>query len=291
MLKTLVALVATVSVAIGATPSLARADDRPVSVKGNNDGVVSTTVEDPGHRPTSSASEVTENVSSSQPSSCTWMQPVVYLGLPLPTVAGQRGSWWQQYCNNGGWYGAPVFVPDGTTPAAALQVSPGTLAQRAMNQLPLPTPTARLNPSPRALVNLPEWFWVPQSSWATLRQRTQAGPVWAVVVARPTSTTWDPGDGSPAFTCAGPGTPYVASEPADEQHTDCSYTYRRSSADQPQSGPDPNDRFFTVTVTTAWSVTWSGAGGTGGTLPVMTRSTSFPLAVAERDAVVTGGSG
>ena len=41
-----------------------------------------------------------------------------------------------------------------------------------------------------------------------LQQRTQAGPVWAVVTAEPTSTTWDPGDGSVPFTCAGPGTAY-----------------------------------------------------------------------------------
>ena len=73
---------------------------------------------------------------------------------------------------------------------AVLQANPGTLAQRAASQLRLPAPKPGLNPTPRALVNLPEWFWVPRSSWKTLRQRTQAGQVWARVVARPTSTTW-----------------------------------------------------------------------------------------------------
>ena len=255
----------------------------------NHQGEVTTSVTTPGS-PGQAKSGVVDV--STTASACTWMQVFTYERLPLPpSVAGQPGGWWAQYCNNDGWAGAPVFVPDGTPPAGVLQVSPGTLAQRAVNQLRLPAPTVGLNPSPRALVNLPEWFWVPRSSWATLQQRTQAGPVWAVVTARPSSTTWDPGDGSAPFTCAGAGTAYVKSESADAQHTDCSYTYRRSSADQPQSGPDPNDRFFTVTVTTTWSVTWTGAGGTGGTLPVMTRSTTFPLAVAERDAVVTGSSG
>ena len=38
---------------------------------------------------------------------------------------------------------------------------------------------------------------------------------------------------------------------------DCSHTYRRSSAEQSQTGPSVNDRFFTVTVTTAWRVSWT----------------------------------
>ena len=207
---------------------------------------------------------------------------------PLPSDG--NGSWWQLACG-GVISGAPVWVPAASDADQVLQASPSTLAQRAASRLPLPTPVVGLNPTPRALVNLPEWFWVPRSTWATLRQRTQAGPVWATVVARPTSTTWDPGDGSAPFTCAGPGTPYVKSEPVEAQRSDCTYTYTRSSANQPQSGAGANDRFFTVTVTTTWSVTWTGAGGTGGALPQMTRSSSFRLAVAERDAVVTGGSG
>jgi hypothetical protein len=290
MLRAAAALGVAVASAVALCPSTAQAGDGgPVQVKGNNDGVVSTTVEDPGQSGSSSTDTTTV---SDVHSSCVWMQVFTFEQLPLPPkVARQAGGWWQQYCNNNGWAGMPVFVPDGSAPAAALQTSPATLAQRAVNQLRLPAPTAGLNPTPRALVNLAEWFWVPRSAWTTLSQRTQAGAVWAVVVARPTSTTWDPGDGSAPFTCAGAGTPYVKDESAASQHSDCTYTYRRSSANEPQSGPNPNDRFFTVTVTTTWSVSWTGAGGTGGALPQMTRTSTFRLAVAERDAVVTGGSG
>lgn len=278
-----------VLVAGGFAPAAAFAGDGPIHVKGNNDGVVSTTVTDPGNTPTTTSSQAASN---SSVSSCLWMQVFTFERLPLPSaVAGHQGGWWQQYCGNNGWAGSPVFVPTGTAPASVLQASPGTLAQRAANELRLPEPRVGLNPRPRALVNLPEWFWIPRGDWPTLRQRTQAGPVWAVVVARPVSTSWDPGDGSPVFTCVGAGTPYDSRESASAQHTNCAYTYTRSSAGQPQTGSDPNDRFFTVTVTTTWQVTWTGAGGTGGSLPPMTRSTSFPLAVAERDAVVTGGSG
>lgn len=262
----------------------------PVEVNGDyHSGVVTTTVDD---LPQPGASTKSSTIVAAVAAPCTWLQVGQLMQLSLPTtVNGVAGTWWQQYCGGSGWKGSADFVPNSSTPAAALRVSPGRLAERAANRLSLPIPTSDLNPSPHALVNLAEWFWVRRSSWSTLRQRTQAGPVWAQVVARPTSTTWDPGDGSLPFTCAGAGTPYVKSEPAEAQSTTCSYTYRRSSADEPQSGPDPNDRFFTVTVTTTWSVTWTGAGGLSGTLPAMTRSSSFPLAVAERDAVVTGGSG
>jgi hypothetical protein len=222
---------------------------------------------------------------------CTWLLLFEVDGLAHPpSPRGGTGSWWQLACG-GTIVGDAVWVPDASPANQRLQTSPSTLAQRAASHLRLPAPEPGLNPTPRALVNLPEWFWVPRSSWTTLRQRTQAGRVWARVLARPTSTTWDPGDGSASFTCAGPGTPYVKSKSAEAQRSDCTYTYRRSSAGEPQSGPSPNDRFFTVTVTTTWSVRWTGAGGAGGTLPPMTRSRSFRLAVAERDAVVTGASG
>jgi hypothetical protein len=138
---------------------------------------------------------------------------------------------------------------------------------------------------------MPTWWWVEPGSWRVLRQRTTAGPVWAEVTATPVSSTWDPGDGSQPLVCAGPGTSYDRSRPESEQSTDCAYTYRRSSAGQPQTGPEENDRFFTVTVTTTWQVTWTGSGGNGGTLPPLTRTRSFPLAVAQRQTVVTGGSG
>lgn len=265
-------------------PQGAAADDGPIHVKGDNDGVVTTDVQAAG-----SQSGVVHSDSASS-SGCTWGLLLVVDGVGRPPVpAGGYGSWWQPYCRDG--LGEPVWIPNGSPQLPSQGPSAATLAARAVNQMQLPAPGVHVNPEGRALVGLAEWFWVDGSAWRTLIQRTQAGPVWARVVATPVSTTWDPGDGAQSFSCAGPGTAYDKSEPAGTQHTDCSYTYRRSSADQSQTGPDPNDRFFTVTVTTTWSVTWTGAGGTGGALPAMTRSSSFPLAVAERDAVVTGASG
>lgn len=206
------------------------------------------------------------------------------------TPAQSGGAWYDVRCSDGGVYLA-VYVPpasDNVPPAVRLA---GTLARTVANRLQLPAPQVGQSPAGRTLVGLATWWWIEPGSWRALTQRTAAGPVWAEVTATPVSSTWDPGDGSDPLVCAGPGTAYDRSRPDSEQSTDCSYTYRRSSAEQPQTGPDPNDRFFTVTVTTTWQVSWRGSGGAGGVLPPMRRTSTFPLAVAQRQTVVTSGSG
>jgi hypothetical protein len=42
-------------------------------------------------------------------------------------------------------------------------------------------------------------------------------------------------------------------------------------------------------VTVTWQVSWRGVGGRTGTLPLMERQMTFPIAVAERQTVVTVG--
>ncbi|HEY8827036.1 MAG TPA: hypothetical protein VIM17_04700, partial [Jatrophihabitantaceae bacterium] len=76
-------------------------------------------------------------------------------------------------------------------------------------------------------------------------QTTSAGGVTATVTARPVSTVWSTGSpDAPDVSCDGPGVPYDARRAPSEQSTDCSTTYARSSAGQPRTGPDQNDRFF-----------------------------------------------
>ena len=107
-----------------------------------------------------------------------------------------------------------------------------------------------------------------------------------MVTAQPESTYWESGSqNAPNVRCNGPGTPYNPSESADAQHTNCYTVYSRSSADQPQRGPSPNDRYFTASVTVTWHVTWVGAGGRSGALPNIQRRTTFPIAVAEVQTV------
>jgi hypothetical protein len=256
----------------------------PIVISTDNfGGAVETTVTSPG---TLGGARPSGQGTSTDGVTCSWTQ----LDGMAQGFAISGGSWYDIVCSDGTWR-FQVFVPDAAGNVPAPVVEARTLAEEARSRLQLPGPKVGQSPAGRTLVGLPTWWWVAPGSWQVLRQRTEAGPVWAEVTASPVSTSWDPGDGSAPVVCAGPGTRYDRARPESEQSTDCSYVYRRSSADQPQTGPDVNDRFFTVTVTTVWDVSWTGSGGSGGSLPQLTRSSTFPLAVAQRQTVNTGGSG
>jgi len=282
-----VALCATLLVVGIPTSALAKHRPPPVVVSGNNDGVVQTVVTDPG-APGDTPRTQPVSTGGSKPR-CYWQVVYFVARLPLPSMP-YRGTWYGEFCG-GPDYEAVVWVPDKASNRPAVPQTPATVAQQAVNRLPLPSPGVRHSPRGDALVNLATWWWIDPRQWRPLSQRTAIGPVWARVTARPVKSVWDAGDGTPALTCRGGGTPYDTSRPASAQSTECAHTYLTSSAGQPQSGPDPNDRFFTVTVTVYWQVRFVGAGGSRGALPVMTRTTRFPLRVDEREAVVTGGSG
>jgi hypothetical protein len=85
-------------------------------------------------------------------------------------------------------------------------------------------------------------------------------------------------------TCPGKGRPYDTTLPAEQQATDCSYTYDRSSAGLAGSP-------FAATATSVWSVHWVGtAPGQAtqeGDLDDLRLSASFTLEVAEIQTVVT----
>jgi hypothetical protein len=280
--------------AIASTCSVAaRAEDKPpvVVVGDNNSGVVSTTVTAPGTAAGSGDEHGAESSSSDGGVTCTWTAESEHSQEVWQWLGSDPdGTWYDVRCSDGSVY-LGLYVPPSASnlpPAVALA---GSLAKSAANRLVLPAPLVRHNPTGRALVGLSTWWWVDAAQWRVLRQRTQAGPAWAEVTASPVATTWDAGDGTVPLVCDGPGTPYDTTMPEAQQHTSCWHTYRRTSADQPQTGPSVNDRYFTVTVTTTWQVTWRGSSGTGGTLPALTSTSRFPLAVEQRQTVVTGGSG
>lgn len=159
-------------------------------------------------------------------------------------------------------------------------VTPAELAQQAWNALRLPLPGVHTAPPRGAagLVGLPEWVWVPASQWRPLTKRASAGGVWAEVTATPRQMIVTPGAGLGAVMCAGPGTAYDRQRSASSQQTDCSYTYARSSAGQPGA-------VYRVTVRVVWGGVWVGSGGAGGTLPDISRSTTFGLRVAEAQSL------
>jgi hypothetical protein len=203
------------------------------------------------------------------------------LGLPWPPPAGE--AWALLDCIGGAIGSGPQAVLVNTDTRAA-QVTPEQLLIQALKELRVPalSPATAPPPGSDGLVGLPEWFWIPASSWHALTVTVTAGPVWATVTATPTGLSVDPGTGASPVSCAGPGTAYDPAEPAPEQRTDCAYTYVAPSAGLPGDA-------YSASVTVVWQVTWTGSGGAGGVLaPALSVPVGIPIRVAQAEALVTG---
>jgi hypothetical protein len=192
-------------------------------------------------------------------------------GFGEPRGSGP-GAWYRKMCTDGTgnvvWGGA----------AAAPVIDPAALARQAFDQTKVPLPAARFNPSPPQdlIVNLATWLWV--DNYAPVRASASAGPVTVTVTAAPSGVRWAMGNGD-AITRGNRGTAYDKNRPPESQRTDCSYTYRRSSA------AAPNER-FTVSTTVTWHVTWTASGvAASGDLGNLSRTTSTQVRVAEIQAV------
>jgi hypothetical protein len=273
-----------------AVPTQALADDDPIVVTGDFSGSVDTTVTDPG-RPARVAAGGSRRQTAK--AACRYFKTYYEASVPggrtidlgsRGTDPRRPGQWWLRVCSD--WSRDLVFVPDGADPNGAVPAAtPGELAARAYNRLRLPAPVARFNPArmtsvgPATTVHIPTWWWV--RDWSVRGQRTAAGAVWAVVTARPIRSVWNPGDGGPVVTCGGRGRAWT---PQGSRTSACSSVYASSSAAEP-------GKVYRASVTVVWEVTWVGSGGAQGTLPQLTMTTSFPVAVLERESVVLGGGG
>jgi hypothetical protein len=147
-------------------------------------------------------------------------------------------------------------------------------AELAIERLALPDPVIGLSPPAGQLVGVPTWLWV--ADWSTHTASAAVAGVTSTVTARPTSATWDLGDGS-SIACPGPGTAYDPSRPPDTQRTDCAHTFV-----WPSSHPRGSRA---VTVTLTYAVSWAASTGGGGELGSVTRSATVPVDVAEVQAV------
>jgi hypothetical protein len=178
---------------------------------------------------------------------------------------------------------------------------------RAFDAMRLPTPVIHTSPAgiggiaAATVVNFPTWFWIDAAAWRTVIASASGGGLVATVWAAPADVSWhaawdftspgsDPEGGvdlAPTdltLTCAGAGTPYVASDAPSSSSPDCGTTFTQST-------------FGTWTPLTAaidWKVTWAlsdGAGVVGGEGPlpsVVTRG-SVPLRVIQIESVVSSG--
>lgn len=149
-------------------------------------------------------------------------------------------------------------------------------AESAMQRTPIPPPVVAMSPAADRLqvVNLPTWFWVDPGQWRPVTARASVGALAVTATADPELVEWDMGNGD-TLTCAGPGAPY---DPTGPGSSDCQYAFPRSSG-------RASDGRFTVSATVVWRVSWSAGDGSGGDLGTVRRTTSFPVAVAEIQAL------
>ena len=170
------------------------------------------------------------------PDGCVWQVVIEDDRLPMYDTDGtglfsDTGRWFQRMCN-----GQPVevnglfVVPEGGGFAIP------DLAEQAFDALDPSEPVWSASPNGTTvamLVQLPTWLWVEPGYWNAIfvaRVATPSGRVWAEARARPTSATWDTGDGQ-STSCDDGGTVWEPGSPATT--ISCSHTFRHSSAGTP----------------------------------------------------------
>lgn len=202
----------------------------------------------------------------------------------LSWIRGGGAIYWT-VCPFDGAGGGYVWLP---TPPAGFGPTPAMLARRALDSVVLSKPMPGRYPNgtlddatPYTAVRAWTWFWTDPATFKPLTARASAGAVWAEVRIEPAALTFLPGDGNSAVSCSGPGTVWTSAfGPWDPSPSGCDYRYPHSSVDRP-------GRVVTATYAIQWRVSWTGSGGTAGTLPDQSSTTTATFAVVEAQTVVT----
>ncbi|MGN6130455.1 MAG: hypothetical protein ACTHOK_08970 [Nocardioidaceae bacterium] len=168
-------------------------------------------------------------------------------------------------------------------PGSGAGPTPRAVAQHAIDQMNLQAIDIGIAPEPGpdsvGLVGMPVWLWAKHPDSHTYGPTTasaSAGGITVTATARVEKITWDLGDGT-TIVCQSAGTPYEARY-GNRPSPDCGHVYDKSSAGQP-SGK------FTVTATSDWAITWSGAGQTG-TIRLNGLTRSVEITVGEAQVLV-----
>jgi hypothetical protein len=179
-------------------------------------------------------------------------------------------------CNIGGIHPGTITFWSAAPPQnAPTTLTPAQLAQQALASLRLPKPVLHRSPSesnsdhgiPYTWVHLWTWYWTSPVSWRELSKTASLRGISATVTVTPAQLTWEPGDGQPSVSCAGPGRAWTEADGnavPSESNGGCGYQYR-SVSDQ-----------VSPTLSIRWDVAWTSSVGPGGTLPAMTTQTTSP---------------
>ena len=259
--------------------SPAAADDRP----GSGAYV------DPGGDPTAVATDggsggggsSGSSGGASAPDPCPWRVVVdddfafaMYHPVTGEPQHSATGRWLGRWCDGQGGLFGFFLRPEGGL------VDPYQLALDALASVSIGPPEIRTSPSEDGslYVQVPTWLWLDQSWWQPYEATANAGRVSSTVRAAPVATSWTLGDGN-SVSCRGPGTPWRSGMPEDASN--CTHTYRSSSASRPGGT-------FHIEATVTIEVSWTtNVPGGGGTLPGINRASGVDVEVGEIQAIGT----
>jgi hypothetical protein len=121
---------------------------------------------------------------------------------------------------------------------------------------------------PTQYVSWPTYVWLESAKTADVKLEVHVPSASATMTARATKVVFNPGIAADAVTCAG----------IPSKREDCSYTYRRTSKDE------PNMR-YQASLSVTWEITWTATTGESGRLPSYIATTDLPIAVARIQTV------
>ena len=221
----------------------------------------------------------------------------VYSGYKRSKEDKQPGNWWRVKCNldafedMGAWQaafnrmtpnGAPyLWIPDsenGGKPPAPY-ISGRALATAAWKAVKIPQPTIETNPKVGSqgatLVGMDTWVWATGNTPRSVTVTASAGATSATVTAASAGLQLSAPDGKPS--CQGFGIAWHSGMP--EGSSPCTISFNRSSAHLGGTTP--------LTVSVAYSATYTATDGSGGDLPAVTATNTINLPVAEVQTLTT----
>lgn len=165
----------------------------------------------------------------------------------------------------------PPPAPGAPAPAAPPTVDPGAVAARMRERMPVEVPPPHTSPPADGfqLTGLRTWFWLDAERWAPVTARADVAGAWIEVTATPTTATWDPGDGAAPVRCDGPARPWAG----EGSTTTCGHTYIETGD-------------VTIGLTVTYAVSWTASTGATGSLDPLALTTTLPLEVQQRQAVI-----
>nr|WP_256694513.1 hypothetical protein [Actinomyces oris] len=178
--------------------------------------------------------------------------------------------------------GAPyLWVPDsenGGKPPAPY-ISGRALATAAWKAVKIPQPTIETNPKVGSqgatLVGMDTWVWATGNTPRSVTVTASAGTTSATVTAASAGLQLSAPDGKPS--CQGFGVAWHSGMP--EGSSPCTISFNRSSAHLGGTTP--------LTVSVAYSATYTATDGSGGDLPAVTTTNTINLPVAEVQTLTT----